>query len=110
MAQLAFYMTRTAHLTDQRRRFVLSPTELLRINPNTGNCPVFRTHADAAITKKLYSEGNVLINDTKSANPWGAYYVRLVHPGDHADKLKFYWEADRISRSSGLRSQIGLEL
>ena len=93
--QFAFYMTRTAHLTDQRRRFALSPTELLRINPNTGNCPVFRTHADAGITTKLYAEGNVLIDENNATNPWGAYYIRLVHPGDHADKLKFYWEADQ---------------
>ena len=69
-AQLAFYMTRTSQLADARRRFTLDHNDFARLNPNTFTCPVFRTAADAELTKKLYRAAPVLIDERKNVNPW----------------------------------------
>jgi hypothetical protein len=45
------------HFTDtnsQQRHFKLSSVEIALINPNTLTCPIFRTSADAELTKKIY--------------------------------------------------------
>jgi len=73
VARLSFYNTNTGHLTDARRIFTLSPDDILRINPNTKTAPVFRSQADAELTKKIYARVPVLIDETKGkkGNPWG---------------------------------------
>ena len=60
------------------KRFVLSPEELLLVNPNTGTGPVFRSRRDAELTLAAYRRHPVLIRsgDTPS-NPWGASFIRM---------------------------------
>jgi hypothetical protein len=66
----ACFLARTEHLRDANRRFELSPEELGLLNPNTRTCPIFRTRADADLTKKIYRRAPILIDETKSQNPW----------------------------------------
>lgn len=69
----AFFITQVSQLSDARRRFRLSPADFRLINPNTRTCPVFRSQADAELTKKIYRNVPVLIDETKPAeegNPW----------------------------------------
>lgn len=88
-AGFIFFATNIEQLTDRRRRFNLSPEDILRINPNTKTAAVFRSDADAELTKKIYARVPVLIDDNKgdAGNPWGAFYLRLVHYGDHGSEL-----------------------
>jgi hypothetical protein len=67
-----FLATRTEHLADERRRFTLSPEDIVLINPNTRTCPVFRSQADAELTKKIYRRVPVLIGETRgeAGSPW----------------------------------------
>jgi len=51
--------------------FQLSPKDIALINPNTLTCPVFRTSADAELTKKIYQRVPVLENEKQRKNPWG---------------------------------------
>ncbi|MQL50850.1 N-6 DNA methylase [Desulfofundulus thermobenzoicus] len=69
-ARFAFFLTNTDHLHDSRRVFELSPEELVLFNPNTRTCPVFRTMADAELTKKIYQRVPVLVNERTGENPW----------------------------------------
>ena len=55
-----FFATRTDHLADKRRRFTLSPDDITLISPNAKTCPVFRSQADAEMTKKIYRRVPVL--------------------------------------------------
>jgi hypothetical protein len=61
--------------------FTLSPTDFALINPNTRTCPVFRSQADAELTKKIYRRVPVLIEDERDdqpeKNPWGISFSRL---------------------------------
>ncbi|HMO60355.1 MAG TPA: N-6 DNA methylase, partial [Roseiflexaceae bacterium] len=62
-AQLLFFATNTAQLAEPQRRFSLTPEEIALINPNTRTAPVFRTSADAELTKKIYRRVPVLVNE-----------------------------------------------
>ncbi|HDR9355903.1 TPA: N-6 DNA methylase [Burkholderia vietnamiensis] len=80
-ANFQFFAGNTNDLMDHRRRFTLSPNDFALLNPNTRTCPVFRSQADAELTKKLYRTAPVLwkeelmdgAGDIVQAehNPWG---------------------------------------
>ena len=60
-AQFVFFATRVEHLRDDRRRFTLDPAEIALFNPNTRTMPVFRTRADAELTRAIYQRVPVLV-------------------------------------------------
>ena len=82
--QFQFFAGVTDDLTDARRRFQLSPADFALLNPNTRTCPVFRSQADAELTKKLYRATPVLwreeLQDGEGVvvqdehNPWGLQF------------------------------------
>ncbi|WP_306534474.1 Eco57I restriction-modification methylase domain-containing protein [Geobacter sp.] len=69
----AFFLTDTLQLKDKRRHFTLSGDDIRQLNPNTRTCPVFRSQADAELTKNIYRNASVLIDESKgeAGNPWG---------------------------------------
>ncbi|MEN4422113.1 DNA methyltransferase [Mycobacteroides chelonae] len=88
--RFAFY---TRYISDvSARRFELAPAEVLELNPNTGNLPMFRSRPDAEITLKIYSRFPILLRDgDPSGNPWNLTFSRLFdvtndsglfHPAD----------------------------
>lgn len=76
-AQFVFFATRVEHLRDERRRFTLDPAEIARFNPNTRTMPVFRTRADAELTRAIYQRVPVLVNERTGENPWGVSFLRM---------------------------------
>jgi hypothetical protein len=76
-ADFAFFATRVEHLKDTNRRFWLSPQDISRFNPNTRTVPVFRTSIDASLTRKVYENSPVFVNERNSENPWGASFLRM---------------------------------
>src|SRR5690606_33418337 len=81
-AQFAFFLAQVRELADERRRFELTPEDFRLINPNTLTCPVFRSRADAELTKKIYRNVPVLIDETKppeEGNPWGLSFMAMFH-------------------------------
>ena len=80
-ARFVFFATRTAHLRDERRAFSLSGADIILLNPNTRTCPVFRSQADAELTKKIYRRVPVLIDEAKAdaGNPWGISFYTMFH-------------------------------
>ncbi|MBC8383858.1 MAG: N-6 DNA methylase, partial [Candidatus Cloacimonetes bacterium] len=69
-SQFSFFSTNLDHLNDKIRQFTLSPNDIERINPNTKTTPIFRTKVDAELTKKIYQQVPVLINEENDVNPW----------------------------------------
>jgi len=82
-AVFAFFLTRTEQLDDDRRKFSLSAEDFRLINPNTLTCPVFRSKADAELTKKIYRRVPVLIREASTdhpeENPWGISFSTMFH-------------------------------
>lgn len=67
----SFFLTKVSHASDIERQFEMTTEELRRINPNTGNCPIFRTKRDAELAKKIYNRVPVLWNESsEGGNPW----------------------------------------
>ena len=68
----SFWNTNTSHLREPDRLFTLTAEEIWLLNPNTGNCPIFRTQADAELTKAIYRRIPVLWREQTQANsnPW----------------------------------------
>ncbi len=73
-----FFATRAEHLRDPRRRFILTPEDIARINPNTRTLPVFRTRQDAELTRAIYERVPVLVNERTGENPWGVRFLRML--------------------------------
>lgn len=55
-----FFAGNPSHLADAKRQFTLTPEDFELLNPNTRTCPVFRSNADAELTRKLYRSTPVL--------------------------------------------------
>ncbi len=99
-----FFATRTEHLADGRRRFTLSPEDIALINPNTKTCPIFRSQADAELTKKIYQRVRVLIDDTERSNfnPWEIRFLLMfmMNTDSHLFRTRRYF-AEPAARLEG---------
>jgi hypothetical protein len=69
-----FFARNTSAVRDARRQFTLTAEDFELINPNTRTCAVFRSKADAELTKKIYQRWPVLLREERGTiaevNPW----------------------------------------
>lgn len=72
-----FFCRSFDHILQEERHFTLSKEDIDLFNPNTGTCPVFRTKADAELTRKIYERVPVLINEKTGENPWGLEFLLM---------------------------------
>lgn len=86
------------HMNDKRRRVCMTPDDFGLFNPNTRNCPVFRTSTDVELTRQIYRRVPVLVNEDTRDNPWGGYVYRAF------DMYRF---ASVAKTSEGLKSAGG---
>lgn len=87
-AEFVFFASSVDDLRDLPRRFALSREDIALLNPNTRTCPIFRSRRDAELTKAIYRRVTVLLREgIANENPWGIYYLRLIHLGDHANEV-----------------------
>jgi len=72
------------------KKFTLLPDDIYQINPNTKNCPVFRSSIDAEINKYIYRRVPVLINenDLVNGNPWGIKFSTMFHMSSDSHLFK----------------------
>jgi len=71
-ADFVFFALGMEYLREENRHFSLSKEEITLINPNTRTCPIFRSKADAELTKAIYRRVPVLIKEgPPEENPWG---------------------------------------
>jgi hypothetical protein len=79
--KLVFSIDSLHELADEYRAFSLTADDFILLNPNTRTCPIFRSQMDAALTKKIYSQVPVLINETTGGdgNPWGIKFTTMFH-------------------------------
>jgi N-6 DNA Methylase len=77
--KFSFFLTHPRQLEDKQRVFTLTPQDIALINPNTLTSPVFRTRADAELTRKIYQRVPVLENERTGVNPWGISFMTMFH-------------------------------
>jgi hypothetical protein len=73
----AFFLHDAAQLEAQRLK--LDPADFTLMNPNTLTCPVFRSEADYALTRRIYQRVPVLRRLEPLEDPWGIRYQRMFH-------------------------------
>lgn len=106
-AQFAFFATRAEHLRDPQRRFSLDPAEIALFNPNTRTMPVFRTRADADLTRQIYQRVPVLVREAsgeqrmasgegQDGNPWGVKFLAMFHMSNDSDLFLGHPESDSV--------------
>lgn len=79
----SFFLRDVASLHKEETTFPLTLEEIELINPNTRTCPIFRSRADADLTKEIYRRVPVLIAEERSErpaqNPWGVSFLTMFH-------------------------------
>ncbi len=82
-SRIRFYIRRFSQLAEESRFFHLAKNDFWLLNPNTGNCPIFRTQADAELTKAIYRRVPVLWREARdgqpAVNPWRLSFKTLFH-------------------------------
>jgi hypothetical protein len=80
-AQFCFALRKTGDVQDQERRFTLTPHDIGLLNPNTRTSPIFRSRADAELTKRIYARVPVLADEAKGkdGNLWGIDLRTMLH-------------------------------
>lgn len=88
--RFSFFLRQPTQIDDGRRRFTLKPAEIAAINPNTKTAPVFRSNADAELTKQIYARVPVLIDESKGkdGNPWGVTFATMFHMSNDSDLFR----------------------
>lgn len=101
LGKFVFCAERVAELSDPEKQIELTPADIVRINPNSRTCPVFRTRREAEITRKIYEHVPVLLRDARGenepeVNPWGVQFSTMFHMSgaSHLFVTKFKAELD----------------
>lgn len=96
-ADYAFFLEKTEDLKEIERHFGMTGEELRLFNPNTGNCPTFRSNRDKDISRKIYERCPVLLRETRAGNPeenpWGVEYKRMFDMSNDSDK---FWTTEQL--------------
>lgn len=99
--QFSFYANKIEDLADARRAFLLSASDIELINPNTRTCPLFRTGADAELTRSIHQRVPVFMNERTGANSWGIRIMRMVDLGHNGAQMR---EASELKELGYTRS------
>lgn len=78
-AEFVFFCRSPEQAHDKQRRFLLDPGDFALLNPNTRTCPIFRTAADAELTRAIYRRVPVLVDEARGANAWGLRFLTMFH-------------------------------
>ncbi len=66
-SKYVFFARKIEHLFDGKRVFSLSPDDISLLNPNTHNCPIFRSRQDADLTKAIYRRVPIFIREVRDS-------------------------------------------
>ncbi|MCK5804211.1 MAG: N-6 DNA methylase, partial [Lentisphaeria bacterium] len=82
-ADFAFFALGVDDLRESSHHFSLTAKDIELLNPNTRNCPIFRSQADAELTKAIYRRVPVLwreeTENQPEVNPWGLSFKTMFH-------------------------------
>ncbi|MQA67026.1 MAG: hypothetical protein GEU76_14185 [Alphaproteobacteria bacterium] len=112
-AKCAFYLHSVDEINNPEHAFDLSAEDFLRVNPNTGTAPIFRTRRDAEITTRIYDRLPVLV-DRSEGDPqaaWPVRYFTMFHMTNdsHLFQTRAALEAGGAYRVAGNRWRRGEE-
>ena len=63
-------------INDVVRQIKINSSDFLLFNPNTKNCPIFRTNFDVELTKKIYHRMPIIENEGTGVNAWKISFMQ----------------------------------
>lgn len=96
---LRFYLHRLDELDDPARSLFLSAEDFVRVNPNTGAAPIFRSRRDADITLGLRARHPVLVKHGEVSASTGpqpdmkAWPVKCLRMFDMTNDSKLFFKS-----------------
>jgi hypothetical protein len=108
----AFYLHQLAELDDPLRVLTLTAEDFVRVNPNTGAAPIFRSQRDADITLKLYARHPVLVKHGEvsastgqqpDVKAWPVKYVTMFHM---TNASHLFLKADELKKQGWQRAAL----
>ena len=80
-AQCAFFLHDVSDLLEEGVRFSLSAEDFVRVNPNTGTAPIFRSKRDADLTTVIYGNAVPLVDRSSGTEvkAWLVKYATMFH-------------------------------
>ena len=94
-AECAFFLHDTKTVYDEDRCFPLTPDDFVRVNPNTGTAPVFRSRRDAEITRRIYERHPVLV-DRSQGEEKRVWPVRHLRQFDMTNDSHLFRTAEQL--------------
>ena len=113
--ECAFFLHDMQAIRDEDRCFPLTPDDFMRVNPNTGTAPIFRTRRDADITRRIYERHPVLVDRSggKERRVWPIRYKQALFnmtSDSHLFRTTAQLEAEGFYPVEGNRWKRGEEL
>lgn len=96
-SKFVFFARKTEQIYDDLYLISLSKDDILLINPNTRNCPVFRSRVDAEITIKIFNKVPVITNDRTKFNHWGVELFSMFHMSNDSN---FFIKSEDVTKIS----------
>jgi len=80
-ARCAFFLRSTEELANPEHCFTLTAEDFVRVNPNTGTAPIFRSRRDAELTMGIYQRLPVLVDRStgEEKKAWPVKYSTMFH-------------------------------
>ena len=104
-SRCAFYLHSLAELDAPGRVLSLSAQDFVRVNPNTGAAPIFRSQRDADITLKLYSNHPVLVQHGAMSATLGQQPNTTVWPVKYATMFHMTNDSELFLKANELAQQ-----
>jgi hypothetical protein len=106
---IAFFIRKFDELSNASRYFKMTGDDFKLLNPNTRNCPIFRTHIDSELTKAIYRRNPVLwrepSTEASECNPWCLRFQQGLFnmaSDSHLFKTQADMEADGYHRNGNV--------
>jgi hypothetical protein len=89
-ADFVFFARNMDDLKPRDHHITLSARDLKLFNPNTRTCPIFRTRGDCDLTKRIYRNIPILIDEgrKKGGNPWELKFCTMFHQTNDAELFR----------------------
>jgi hypothetical protein len=78
-SRFAFELGLPNEIADPLRVYTLEPSDIMLVNPNTGNCPAFHSTRDAQILIGIYKRIPVFWRHDPDHNPWKLSFLSMFH-------------------------------
>lgn len=91
-AKFSQFIRHIPQLQDPHRQYSLSADDILAINPNTGSAPIFRSVADAELSKTIYSKIPIFIRmvDREEVSEYRPIVIQNFFSSSNSDDLALF--------------------